>query len=82
MERRFCDHCLTDIEDELHFLIQCPRYSHVRNTFFSAIVQNHCKFFLSLDDKSKFNWLLANSDDEVIIQLGSFVYECFEIHGK
>ena len=26
--------------------------------------------------------MLANSDDEVIIQLGSFVYECFEIHGK
>ena len=50
--------------------------------FFSAFVQKHCKKFLSLDDKSKFNWLLANSDDEVIIQLGSFVYECFEIHGK
>ena len=50
--------------------------------FFLQLFKNIVKIFLSLDDKSKFNWLLANSDDEVIIQLGSFVYECFEIHGK
>ena len=29
-----------------------------------------------------FNWLLANSDDLVIIQLVNIVYDCFEIHGK
>ena len=43
VERRFCDHCLTDIEDDLHFLIQCPRYSHVRNTFFLQLFKNIVK---------------------------------------
>ena len=42
--------------------------------FFLQLFKSIVKKFLSLDDKSKFNWLLANSDDEVIIQLGLVLY--------
>ena len=76
---RVCDHCFTTIEDEFHFLMQCPKYSHLRNNFFS-IVQKRCKNILLLDSKLQFNWLLANSDDLVILRLADFIFDCFEIH--
>ena len=79
LENRVCDHCFTTIEDEFHFLMQCPKYSHLRNNFFS-IVQKRCKNFLLLDSKLQFNWLLANSDDLVILRLADFIFDCFEIH--
>ena len=81
LEQRVCDHCLMTIEDEFHFLMQCPRYSQIRSHFFSNI-QTQCKNFPLLNSKLLFNWLLANSDELVIIQLANFVYDCFEIHGK
>ena len=37
LEQRVCDHCLMTIEDEFHFLMQCPRYSHIRSNFFSNV---------------------------------------------
>ena len=81
LEQRVCDHCLMTIEDEFHFLMQCPRYSHIRSNFFSN-VQKQCKNFSLLSSKLQFNWLLANSDNLVIIQLANFIYDCFEIHDK
>ena len=44
--------------------------------------QKQCKNFSLLSSKLQFNWLLANSDNLVIIQLANFIYDCFEIHGK
>ena len=34
LENRVCDHCFTTIEDEFHFLMQCPKYSHLHSNFF------------------------------------------------
>ena len=34
LEQRVCDHCLMTIDDEFHFLMQCPRYSHFQSIFF------------------------------------------------
>ena len=42
LEQRICDHCLMTIEGEFYFLMQCPRYSHIRSNFFSN-VQKQCK---------------------------------------
>ena len=33
-ENRFCKTCLTDIENEMHFLCNCPRYNIVRAHYF------------------------------------------------
>ena len=69
------------IEDEFLFLMQCPMYSHIKSIFFFKRSKNVFNFSL-LNSKLQFNWLLANSDNLVIIQLANFVYDCFEIHGK
>ena len=37
--------------------------------------------FYSLEDKSKFNWLLSNTDDVLITELSNFfTYKLFAIH--
>ena len=68
VENRFCDHCLSKIEDEFQFLIKCSKYNSPRNNLFS-VVQINCRNFCSFEDKVKFNWLLTNSDKNVIIEL-------------
>ena len=35
-DNKVCDHCLTDIEDEFHFVIKCTIYDVIRNHFFSS----------------------------------------------
>ena len=79
VENRFCDQCLSEIEDEFHFLIKCSKYNSPRNNLFS-IVQMICRIFCSLKDKVKFNWLLTNSDKNVIIELSNFLFDLFAIH--
>lgn len=32
-DTRFCKFCKTHIEDEVHFLFQCPQYSNIRNKY-------------------------------------------------
>lgn len=81
VENRVCDNCLSEIEDEIHFLIKCPKYDIYRNLFFSS-VQKHCRNFSLLDDKSKFNWLITNSDKSIITELSNFIYESFAIHSS
>ena len=34
VENRFCDHCLSEIEDEFHFLIKCSKYNSLVTIFF------------------------------------------------
>ena len=51
LDNRVCDHCPLDLEDEIHFLIKCPKYAHISNHLFS-LVQKHCKNFILLNDHS------------------------------
>ena len=64
---------------KFHFLIKCSKYNSPRNNLFS-VVQIICRNFCSLEDKVKFNWLLTNSDKNVIIELSNFLFESFALH--
>ena len=78
LENRVCDHCPLELEGEIHFLTMCPKYAHIRNHLFS-LVQKHCKNFILLSDNSKFDWLLSNTDNSIVIELSKFIDEAF--HG-
>lgn len=67
---RICKLCNSSIEDEVHYLLECPSLSHVRD----PLIDNICfkyKNFKNLNSISKFIWLMT-SEDTVIIQ---FVYK-------
>ena len=56
-----CNHNL--VENELHILVECPKYTNFRNTLYSKI---NNKNFGQLSNISKFNWLMSIEDLHVI----------------
>ncbi len=62
-EQRICRHCdLQQIEDEKHFLMMCPKYLHVRETFlprFKALIPS----FTELSDSEIIPFLLGEDDN-------------------
>ena len=39
-ENRFCFHCKNIVEDEKHFLLDCPLYKHVRKKYSKLLDTN------------------------------------------
>ena len=57
--KRICILCNEmEIEDEIHFVIQCPRYQNQRETFFSYICDNVTVEFNNIDVFDKFMVLM------------------------
>ena len=72
VHQRICDKCdLNKVEDELHFLIECPVYSKDRDLLFDLIFKE-CKIFYSLDMVNKI-WLLNCESINILKQLGYFL---------
>ena len=61
--RLYCN--LSKVEDESHFLLECPLYNHERSTFFNEI-GSICEIFLSLNNHDKFYWILNNEDYKIL----------------
>ena len=72
----FCSH--NDIEDEFHFLINCPLYNQCRESLF-AQAHEHCQNFNNLDCKSKFLWLMTTEDQHILKKLCIFLIQSFEL---
>ena len=60
LENRSCPVCKTNnIEDELHFIVQCNNYSLKRTSFFSYISNYVSSIFMTLDPEEKFIQLMT-----------------------
>ena len=78
-EDRVCIYCHNnETEDEVHFLINCPKYSLVCTKLFSYI-EKLCKNFKDLTNENKLIWLMTNEDTSIIQKLSSHIFTCFEI---
>ena len=76
---RKCTNCfMGDVEDEQHFIMNCPLYENIRKIFFHKII-NVCPNFRYMDTKSKFFWIFTNEDKQILKELGSFIDECFSL---
>ena len=71
-EFRFCHFCKTIVEDEIHFIYNCPIYEDLRKKIYSIHIcnssenilkENHCKVFCKL-------------------HVCEYLYECFELRSK
>jgi hypothetical protein len=65
LNERICKLCKLEIEDEIHFLLQCPILNSFRTEAMQQI-SDICKNFATLDNKSKFIWLLSNENIIII----------------
>ena len=76
-EERLCKLCITlKIEDEYHFLIDCPIYNNSRKICYQKISEL-CSNFNNMLDKSKFYYLFTNEDLSIINIFGNCI-ECLE----
>ena len=57
-QQRLCPFCPHHIEDEFHFLIKCPAYSHLRINLLDGIKNKMPDFHIQVDEKFLFWFLL------------------------
>ena len=77
-QNEFVKNCnLQCIENEFHFLSQCPLYETERTVLYTQInqVSNN---FNSLNDLDKAKWLLMQEDQNILVALGTYIHICFE----
>ena len=76
---RICNLCNDrQIEDEEHFIINCPTYKTHRD----ELIQNClsvCPNFSLLNNREKFIYLLTNESKVILKALGRFTYLSFEL---
>ncbi len=79
LESRTCQLCKTNsIENEIHFVIECPIYQTERKALFDCLNSFTQFSTLSRDDKFIFLMTYNNGDTEVLKPLLKFVNECVE----
>ena len=78
---RLCTICGYNVEDETHLLFHCPRYSSLRENFFSKIdhvISNPKQLSIS----ALIVQLMNSTDYYVNMQLVQFISSCFEMRDK
>ena len=68
---RKCFKCIHEIEDECHFIINCPIYIEERKVLFDCC-RKDCKHFDSLTDKQNFIFIFTNETSYVTKALAKF----------
>ena len=67
-EQRLCKHCLTEVEDEVHFVIDCPLYAPQRQQLLRNI-----SGLANLRGEALFKSLFMSDDSDVLRQTGIFI---------
>ena len=76
-EQRTCKYCsLSKMEDEYHFLMECPRYEPLRLKLLERIM-GYNQHFISYSSEEKFFWIMTNECPEIITELGTFLVAGF-----
>jgi len=65
-EDKICKLCNTGVEDDTHFLLQCPVLENKRTQIINNI-KNVNKYFNNLPNKSKLIWLMSSEDNFTLV---------------
>ena len=72
---RLCENCnLQEIEDEVHFLLVCPKYTRARETLLHEF-SKYIPDLQSLTLADKFKYILQCQEQSALVQLGKYLYE-------
>ena len=66
-DRRYCFNCLEAIESEYHFLLVCPLYVQLRETYIP-------KKFYEVPTVNKFNILMASTNEAMIKRVATYIF--------
>ena len=70
------------MEDELHFLLECPLNEEIRHNFLQEIDKIVTEDFRSWSDTDRIKYLFETTDKPIINCFGKFVFDSFEKHRK
>ena len=74
---RLCLACTQNlIENELHFLLQCPAYTTQRNTFYNKI-SKEIPHFKNFNDNCKLSLMLNNNNMSILKYTVQFISDSF-----
>jgi hypothetical protein len=77
VEDRICKLCNTEVEDEIHFLLQCPVLENKRSEYIDYLNKVN-KNFKSLPNKSKLIWLMSSEDNVIIKKVSLLLCTLFK----
>ena len=77
VEDRICKLCNTEVEDEIHFLLQCPDLENKRSEYIDYLNKVN-KNFKSLPNKSKLIWLMSPEDNVIIKKVSLLLCTLFK----
>ena len=81
-DNRHCPFCECNvIEDEVHFLFQCPTYSMIRNKFYYK-VKTMIPDITQLPINGLINELMNSSNYFINIQFINYISACFDVRDK
>ena len=72
---RICHSCVNQIEaveDEIHFIMGCPKHNKLRSNLFS-IAKKESAHFDSFNNYQKFVWLMASKNTNIINGLSKYI---------
>ena len=72
---RKCYLCKNPIENEEHFLVNCPLFTPQRIKL-EIICKENCERYDNLTQEQKFIFIMSNEDPKVTMALGKFVSHC------
>ena len=82
LEERICPLCTgNEIEDETHLLLDCQRYSSMRDIFLSKI-ETKIDEIRKLSRENLISQLMNSNDYYVNLRLIMFISSCFEMRNK
>ena len=79
---RNCPFCLDKVENEAHFILECPLYNHERRSLLQSLISNSANFEIIPSENQKYTFILSNEDPYVLRELSSFVFKAFKIRDQ
>ena len=76
---RICPVCSLDIEDEIHFLFDCAKYSSIRDDFFFNKIANRIPNYKHIPISTLTIQLMNSTDYYLNKQLVQYVTFCLEM---
>ena len=70
------------MEDELHFLLECPLNEEIRHNFLQKIDYITTEDFQSWSDTDKIKYHFETTDKSIINCFGKFLFDSLEKHRK
>ena len=81
-DQRYCKLCKTSkVEDEFHFVIECPVYKKERLNLLEYI-EEHFKTVAELQAFDKFIWLMSQEDPLCILKVAKFLQKANDMRQK